>query len=130
MIRGSKMSAEACAKISASLKGNQYRKGKPHPPHDRAKISAAVKEAYASGRRKPSLAPENLAEHNAAIQSGEKQHQRKNPQRDFQIVERYRVLDNLEAVGLEFGITGAAAGYAVRRIIKPPRGTWSKKCMQ
>lgn len=47
---GAKMSASAKAAISASLKGNQRRKGIPHNAEARAKISAAVRKAVAEGR--------------------------------------------------------------------------------
>jgi group I intron endonuclease len=48
---GCKMTKEARAKISASLIGNQYRKGIPHPEDIRAKISKSLKAAYASGKK-------------------------------------------------------------------------------
>lgn len=69
---GATMSPEARAKISASLKGNQYRKGKPFPPEHRAIISAAVKAAYADGRKTASIHPENLRAYNEAVKRGDR----------------------------------------------------------
>lgn len=115
---GATMSPEARAKISASLQGNQYRKGKPFPPEHRAIISAAVKAAYADGRRKPTPTPQNLAAHNAAVQRGEKIHPSVRLERDAQIVEHFAKSGSKEATGRQFGLTGSAIGYAVRRHTK------------
>lgn len=125
---GAKMSPEARAKISASLIGNQYRKGIPFPPEHRAIISEAVKAAYASGRRKPSPQPKNLAAYNVAIQSGAVQHPAKKPEQDAAIVADFNRGLQLKELGEKYGITGSAAGYAIRRVLKTPKGKWSKRC--
>jgi group I intron endonuclease len=51
---GATMSASARAKISASLKGNQRRKGIPHNVETKALISDKLRAMYASGERTPS----------------------------------------------------------------------------
>lgn len=69
---GATMSPEARAKISASLRGNSNRKGIPFLPEHRRKISIAVKAAYADGRKKQSLHPENLRAYNEAVNRGDR----------------------------------------------------------
>lgn len=125
---GTKMSTEARAKISASLKGNQYRKGIPFPPEQRLMIGAAVKAAYADGRRKPTPQPKNLAAYNTAIKSGVIIHPSKKPKQDAAIVAAFNSGMMLKEIGKQFGLTTSAIGYAIRRIIKTPKGKWSKRC--
>jgi group I intron endonuclease len=126
---GAKMSPEARAKISASLKGNQYRKGIKHSPEIREVIGNAVRLANAEGRRRqPAPRPENLSAHNAAIRAGTKQHASKKPEQDAAIVAAFNGGMRLKEIGKKFDMTPSAAGYAIRRVLKTPKGKWSKRC--
>ena len=112
---GATMSDEARAKISASLKGNQYRKGKPHPPEHRAIIGAAVKAAYANGRRKPAPNPQNLQSFNNRCKSGEILHPSINLERDAAISADYAKTKSMAKTGGNFSLTASAVGYAIKR---------------
>lgn len=112
---GATMSDEARAKISASLKGNQYRKGIPFPPEHKAIISAAVKAAYADGRRKPTPQPQNLKAHNERVKMGLVVHPSKKIERDVAILARYRKVGSLTKIAPEFNLTPSAIGYAIKR---------------
>lgn len=125
---GCTMSDEACAKISKSLIGNQYRKGIPFPPEHRAIISLAVKNSYATGRRKPTPQPQNLSAYNTAIQTGAIKHPSKKPEQDAAIVAAFNAGMKLKEIGEKFNMTTSAAGYAIRRVLKTPKGKWSKRC--
>ncbi|MES0207886.1 GIY-YIG nuclease family protein [Mesorhizobium sp. M0028] len=112
---GLKMPKSACAQISASLAGNSYRKGIPHDEATKAKIGAGMRNAYAEGRRKAVSNPENLAAYNAAITRGDIVHHRRNIERDQAIVASYERTRSLKKTGEEFGLTGEAVGYAIKR---------------
>ena len=70
---GATMSASAKAKISASLKGNQRRRGIPHDEETKALISGKLKALYASGERKPSTHGA-LEDYWSAVDSGKTSH--------------------------------------------------------
>lgn len=123
---GATMSDEARAKISASLKGNQYRKGKPFSVDERAMIGAAVKAAYANGSKKPTPNPENLRAYNEAYRRGEKIHPRKNPIRDTAIAAMHLETGSLKRTGEAFNIGASAVWYAVKRV--NPSQLRSKRC--
>lgn len=112
---GATMSPEARAKISASLKGNQYRKGKPFSDADKAKIGAGVRRAIAEGRKKIAIRPENLSAYNASVKAGHVVHPSKKTERDKQILARYREVGSLKLVAPEFNLTPSAIGYAIKR---------------
>lgn len=112
---GATMSDEARAKISASLKGNQYRKGVLHSAADRAKIGDGVRAAYADGRRKPTPQPENISAFNARWKSGEILHPSMKPERDALIATDYAITKSLKITGQHFNLTGSAIGYAIKR---------------
>lgn len=127
MLKGSKMSEEAKAKISASLIGNQYRKGIPHSPEIRIKIGEGVHLANIEGRRrKPAPMPENLAGYNLAVQRGEIIHHAAKPERNARILADYRRTKSMEATGIKFGITLGAVSYTIRKLLKTPKGRRSK----
>lgn len=112
---GAKMSVEARAKISASLMGNQYRKGIPFSAEERDRIAQIVKLEYATGKRTPNLSPENLSAYNAALKRGDRTHPRVDPDRDAHIAAHFRTTKSQKATGREFGITGWAVTHALRR---------------
>lgn len=112
---GATMSPEACAKISASLKGNQYRKGIPFTPEERARIGAIIKAEYASGKRVPSPQPQNLKAYNDAYSRGERKHPKVDTERDALIVADYAVTNSQKKTGANFNLTGSAIGYAIKR---------------
>lgn len=112
---GAKMSAEARAKISASLKGNSYRTGIPFRQEQKRMISASLIAAYASGRKKATPNPQNLAAHNAAYKRGEIKHPRHNPEREQKIISDYMVTKDMAATGKNFGVTGGAISYILKK---------------
>lgn len=118
MIKGSKMTPEARAKISASLAGNQYRSGIPHSEEDRAKIADGLRRAYAEGRHRLCANPQNLAAYNADLQAGTRFHPRRNPERDLAIDKRVGEV-GAKQTAEEFGLTQSAVYYALKRIPLP-----------
>lgn len=126
MLKGSKMSEEAKAKISASLIGNQYRLGIPHPPEHRSRISEGVRRALSEGRGKKPPQPGNLAAYNRAVQEGRIIHHAENRERNIAILASYRRTKSMEETGREFGITLGAVSYVVRKLLKTPKGRRSK----
>jgi hypothetical protein len=126
MIKGSKMTESAKAKISASLRGNQYRKGIPHPPQDRIKISDGVKRAYATGRRRPTPQPQNLAEFNRKVKAGEIIPPWAKPKRNKRILASYRRTRSMAETAVEFGVTIGTISYVVRKLLKTPKGKRSR----
>lgn len=127
---GAKMSIEARRKISASLIGNKRRLGKPFPPEDRAKISAAVRTAIKDGRKIVAIRPENLAAFNAAVKAGIVPHPSRNPERDAAIVASHARTKSPKATGAEFGITPEAVWHVVRRVNPSQLRRWRRKCTQ
>lgn len=124
---GAKMSPEARAKISASLKGNQYRKGIKHSPEIRKVIGNAVRLANAEGRRRqPTPRPQNFAEFNRAIKAGEIMAPWAKPERNTEILASYRRTKSMAETGMEFGITLGAVSYVIRKLLKTPKGRRSK----
>jgi len=126
MIKGSKMSTESRAKISASLIGNKLRLGITHSAEDRRKISEGVKRAYETGRRLPTPQPQNLAEFNRKVQSGEIIPPWAKPERNQRVLESYRRTKSMAETGEEFGITLGAVSYVIRKLLKTPKGRRSK----
>lgn len=112
---GATMSDEARAKISASLMGNQYRKGIPFTPEDKAKVSAGLRAAYADGRWSPTPMPENLRAYNDAYRRGERKHPKVNAERDARIVADFAITNCRTKTGRNFNLTGSAIGYAIKR---------------
>lgn len=53
---------ERTALRRARMKGNQFRKGIPHKPENKVRISASVKLAYAEGRHAPSFLKQFMRE--------------------------------------------------------------------
>ena len=126
---GAKMSLEARAKISASLKGNKYRKGIPHDAASRKAISDGVRLANAEGRRrKPRPCPENLSEFNRAIKAGEIIAPWAKPARNAEILTHYSQSRSMVETGAKFGITQSSVSYVVRKLLKTPKGKRGKPC--
>jgi len=123
---GAKMSTEARVKISASLAGNQRRKGKSFPPEHRAIISAGVKRAYVEGRRKPTPQPQNLTKYMERVRAGEIVAPWAKPERNAKILASYHRTRSMKETGAEFGITIGAVSYVVRKLLKTPKGRRSK----
>lgn len=71
---GAKMPSAAKAMISASLIGNQYRKGIPHDEETRARISAKLRLLYATGQKRLSPETDSLDKYWAEVNSGRRQH--------------------------------------------------------
>jgi hypothetical protein len=115
MIKGSKMTAEQRSRISAGLRGNQFRKGIPFTQAEKDRLSQIIMLEYAVGDRTPNLNPQNLAAFNAAIKSGERVHPRVNPKRDAEIAAHYATTGSQKATGKVFGLTGWAVTHALRR---------------
>lgn len=113
---GAKMSPSARSKISASLVGNDYRLGIPHDQETKDRIRRGVTVAYAEGRKPRESHPENLAEYNRKVSSGEIAAKHRKIASDTAVVEAFRNLKNYEAVGRQFGVTGAAIRRALRRV--------------
>lgn len=129
---GLKNSKSARAQISASLAGNINRKGIPHDEATKAKIGAGVRAAYTEGRRVAVSIPENLAAYNAAITRGDIVHHRRNAERDQAMVASYEKTRSLKKTGEEFGLTGSAVAYAIKRttpLLTPRRRRNALRCI-
>ena len=126
MIKGSKMTPEARARISASLIGNKYRKGIPHSAEVRKKIGEAVRRAYDEGRKQPNPQPDNLAAFNRAVQTGKIIPPWAKPERNAKILKSYRRTKSMAETASEFGVTLGAISYVVRKLLKTPKGKRSR----
>lgn len=115
MRKGSKMPDEAKRKISASLAGNQYRKGIPFTQEQKDRLSQIIMLEYAVGDRTPNCNPQNLAAFNAAVKAGTRLNPRINPEKDAAIADHYRETQSQAATGRAFGLTGWAITHALRR---------------
>lgn len=109
------MTDAAKQRISASLVGNQCRKGIPFSQEQKDRLSQIIMLEYAVGDRKPHRSPQNLAAFNAAVKSGARLNPRVNLERDAAIVAHFAITGSQKATGKVFGITGWAVTHALRR---------------
>lgn len=109
------MTPAARAKISASLRENQHRKGIPHSQETRSQIAESVRNAYAEGRHKICLRPENLAQFNKDVKAGKRANPRMDPARDAGIAASYYKHRCAHRAAAEWGITYSAVYYALAR---------------
>lgn len=115
MIKGSKMTESAKRKISASLIGNQYRRGIPFTQEQKDRLSQIIMLEYAVGDRTPNCNPQNLSRFNEQVKRGERLNPKVNLERDAAIAAHYATTGSQKATGKEFGITGWAVTHALRR---------------
>ncbi|TPN11678.1 GIY-YIG nuclease family protein [Mesorhizobium sp. B2-1-2] len=124
---GLSMSEVAKAKISASLIGNQYRKGIPHDDLARSKIGDGVRRANAEGRRRQVCMPENLAGFIAAVRSGERIHPSRKPEHDAAIVASHARTKSLKKTAAEFNMSPCGVWEAVRRTNPSQLRKWTQR---
>lgn len=118
---GEKMPAAAVERLRTRMLGNQHRKGKPHPPEDKAKISAGLKKAHAEGRRKPSspdIARANIDRYNSLIKAdpSKKYTHPDTSERDAAVVARHAEIGSPAMVAKEFGLSQTTVGQIVKRL--------------
>lgn len=112
---GATMPREAKAKISASLLGNQRRRGIPHDADVKAKIGAGVAAAYAEGRKKPVSHPQNFAAFNAAVKAGAIPHPSVNPEFSSAVIATHRETRSLKKTGAVHNLSPSGVWYLVKR---------------
>lgn len=125
---GCKMPEKARQQISASLQGNQRRRGKVFSPEQIERISAGVRLAIADGRKIVSIRPQNLAAYNEAIKAGTILHPKQKPERDALILAAFNEGRLMREIGTDYGVTKGAVSRVIRRLLNPPKGKRSKRC--
>lgn len=98
--------SQNAARPCPNLIGNQNRKGVPHSPVDKAKISAGLKRAFAEGRRKHNHV-ENFSAYREAVAAGSICHPaRRKPEMIRSVLEHLALTRSVKNSGSHFKMTG------------------------